>query len=239
MPVRDCLAGVDVLVLAGGLGTRLREVLPDAPKVLAPVGERVFLDVLLDWLMRFGARRVVLALGHRADEVQRHAEARPRSGLEIVSVVEPEPLGTAGAIRLARAHVHGATALVTNGDSFVDADLCAFLAAHRAGGAEVTLLCTRVPDSGRYGTVEIDGRGRITRFREKVAGQGAGTINAGVYLMERSVLNRLDGGSLERDVFQKQPAGALGAYVGDFPFIDIGTPDDLRRAAGFFEERVL
>jgi mannose-1-phosphate guanylyltransferase len=238
MAERYCLADIDVVILAGGLGTRLREVLPDEPKVLAPVGERVFLDVLFAWLGRFGMRRAVLALGHRADAVQRHVAACPPRGLEIVTTVEPEPLGTAGAIGFARAHVRSDTALITNGDSLVDADLCAFLAAHHAGGADATLLCTRVADAGRYGTVEIDGRGRIAGFREKASGQRAGTINAGVYAMERTMLDRLDGGSLERDVFQKLPAGTLGAYAGDFPFIDIGTPDDLRRAAGFFEEKV-
>jgi NDP-sugar pyrophosphorylase family protein len=229
-PTSSCLADIDVLILAGGLGTRLAGVLPGTPKVLAPVGDKVFLDLLLAQLRRFGARRVILSLGHLAPVVEAHVAA-----LGIETVVEPEPRGTAGAIRFARPHLRSQTVVIVNGDSLIDADLCRFVEAHRVSGTIGSLLCTRVPDAARFGTIEI-ADGRIQAFEEKTGLREAGTINAGVYGVERALLDRIDampGPSLERDVFQRLPPGTLGGYVGDFPFIDIGTPDDLARAAGF------
>ena len=232
----DCLADIDVVILAGGLGTRLRSVLADKPKVLAPIGKRTFLDVILDRLAAFGARRVILSLGHLSGEVTAHLAAHPRTGMTILPLVEPAPLGTAGAIRFVLPHLKSATAMVLNGDSLVDADLCAFGAAHRAQHAEGTLLCARVGDAARYGTVDIDASGRITAFREKTGLAAPGVINAGLYLMNAPLLDRIGRGtgpSLERDVFQILPAGTLAAHVGDFAFLDIGVPDDLARAEAF------
>jgi mannose-1-phosphate guanylyltransferase len=233
---KTCLADIDVVILAGGLGTRLRPVLADKPKVLAPVGERTFLDVLLDRLAGYGARNVVLSLGHLADNVRAHLAANPHGDMTIVAETEPEPLGTAGAIRFIRDRLSNATALVLNGDSLVNADLCDFVGAHRRGGAIGTLLCARVPDAARFGTVWVNSNDRVVAFREKTGETMPGTINAGSYLMERMLLDRIDaasGPSLERDVFQTLPAGTLGAHVGDFAFLDIGIPEDLAKIAAF------
>ncbi len=236
MGERACLADIDVVVLAGGLGTRLRPVLSAKPKVLAPVGTRTFLDILLDRLARFGATRVILALGHLAGEVKTYLGQHPRGDMAVLSFVEPEPFGTAGAIRFVRPHIRSKTVLVLNGDSLVEADICAFVATHRASAAVGTLLCARVPDTARYGTVAIDGVGRIADFREKTGETASGTINAGAYLMEPALLDQIEqssGPSLERDIFQGLPPGTLAAHSGDFPFLDIGTPDDLARAGAF------
>src|SRR5215475_7400448 len=102
---RHCLERCDSLVLAGGLGTRIRPVLGDVPKLLAPIGKRTYLDFLLEWLARFGARRVVFALGHGAPPILDHLGRRPRGSLAIETAVEPSPLGTAGAVRFARANL--------------------------------------------------------------------------------------------------------------------------------------
>ena len=235
MPPTDCLAEIDVLILAGGLGTRLAGVLVGKPKVLAPIGSRTFLDILLDRLAHFGAKRIVLSLGHLADEVQRHLAASPRSDLSVEWVVEPEPQGTDGALRFARSALRSPTVLILNGDSLIDADLCGLVETHRSSGVEATLLCTRVSDAARFGTVEIDG-GRIQRFHEKTGFSLPGTINAGVYVMSGGLLDQvavLPGPSLERDIFQKLSPGTLGAHAGDFSFIDIGTPEDFARAVDF------
>ena len=112
-------------MLAGGLGTRIRPVLGDTPKLLAPIGGRPYLWYLLEWLRKFGARRIVLGLGHGAGAVLDYLRAQPAADLDIVTVVEPSPLGTAGAIRFARAHLRSDPVLVLNGDTFVNADLCA------------------------------------------------------------------------------------------------------------------
>lgn len=234
----DCLASLDVLVLAGGLGTRIRPVLGDIPKLLAPIGGRAYLDHLFDWLRRFGARRIVLGLGYQAQAVTDYLSRHPAGPLEIETVIEPQPLGTAGAIRYARAALRTDPVLIMNGDSFVDAELCDFVRHHRAAGATGTLLCTEVPDAGRYGRVETDARGRIRGFAEKdPAFHGTASINAGVYLLSAALLDDIAAGeatSLERDVFERLPAGSLAAYSGRFKFIDIGTPESLAAAASVF-----
>jgi NDP-sugar pyrophosphorylase family protein len=229
-----CLEHCDSLVLAGGLGTRIRPVLGDVPKLLAPIGDRTYLDFLLQWLARYGARRVVLALGHGAQPILDHLGRRPMGSLAVETVVEPRPLGTAGAVRFARAKLTTDPVLVLNGDSFVDADLCAFYAAHRANGAQGTILCVEVANAGRYGRVLIDDRQRIGGFREKDASfQGDAFISAGVYFLSAALLDEIAAGSatsIERDVFERLPAGSLAAFAGCFRFIDIGTPETLALA---------
>ena len=237
----QCLGAVDILVLAGGLGTRIRPVLGDTPKLLAPIGGRPFLSYLLRWLASFGARRVVLALGHAAAAVEdylrdvRDLDFEATQDLEVIAVVEPQPLGTAGAVRFARAWLHTDPVLVLNGDSFVDADLCGFLAFHRASGAAGTVLGAMVDDAGRYGRIVIDDDARIRRFVEKdTAFRGPAVVNSGVYLMSAALLDAIvamPGPSLERDVFERLPAGSLAAFRGRFDFIDIGTPEALATAA--------
>ena len=234
--MKACLAEIDVVVLAGGLGTRLAGVLDGTPKVLAPIDGRPFLSLLLSWLQGFGARRVIFGLGHLAGAVETYIREHAPKDVECISVVEPEPLGTAGAITHLASHIQNFPVMVLNGDTFVDADLCAFLDNHARSGAPGSVLCTRVSDAGRYGSIDIDGHGHFVGFFEKNAAGGVGgIINAGVYLFERELLNIVasaDGPSLETNVFQKLTPGTLAAYAGEFPFLDIGTPDDLARASG-------
>lgn len=228
------LASVDVAVLAGGLGTRLRSVLGETPKILAPVAGRPFIDHLLLWLASHGARRVILCLGVRADLVLEHLTKQNVAGLEIIPSVEPHPLGTAGALRLALPQLRSDPALVMNGDTFIDADLAAFVAAHREARAKASVLCAQVPSTARYGRLDIADK-RITRFAEKDAAQtGPGPINAGLYLFSRRWLidfARSGGDSLERDIFAKAPPGSFDAVPADgATFIDIGTPESFAQA---------
>jgi NDP-sugar pyrophosphorylase family protein len=226
------LSGIDIVVLAGGLGTRLRGVLPDRPKILAPIGDEPYIAFLLDWLAHEGASRIVFSLGFRADQVQSYLADNPPNVLQVGSVIEPEPAGTAGALRFVAPKLSSDPILVMNGDSFIDADLSEFLQAHHDSDYGVTILCVALPDVSRFGRVEIDDRNRITRFAEKdPARTGAGLINAGVYLFDREVLDdivRGDAKSLERDVFAS--LGGIGAHVVSGAFLDIGTPESLAAA---------
>lgn len=218
--------GIDAVVLAGGLGTRLKSVLPDRPKVLAPVGGRPFIDRLLEQLAALGCGRAVLALGHLAEQVEAHLAANPPP-LPVVCSVEPEPLGTLGAVALARPHLTTDPVLVMNGDTIVDVDADAFLAAHRAGGAPATIAAVQVPDSGRFGGLALSDDDAITAFKEKSADAGPGWISAGVYLLTSPLLDRvaaLGRGSLEVDLFQALPPGSLRAWRASGRFIDYGTP---------------
>ncbi|NQV83744.1 MAG: NTP transferase domain-containing protein [Rhodospirillales bacterium] len=234
-----CLEDIDVVILAGGLGTRIQGVLGDTPKLLAPVGAAPFLDLLILRLKSFGARRLVLGLGHLAEKVTAHLNANPhlgiQGGVDIITATEPEPLGTAGALRFVRPHIKTNPVMVMNGDSFFAADLCEFVTAHRSGGTEGSILCAPVDDTARFGRLDISVEGRVQAFLEKNATlAGPGIINAGVYLFSAAMLDAIDerpGPSLERDVFEQLPPGTLGAVTGEGAFIDIGTPGDLARAA--------
>lgn len=228
------LAGIDVVVLAGGLGTRIRGVLGDTPKVLAPINGRAFLDHLLDHLAALGAGRAVLLLGVGAEQVAAHLDRHPPP-LPVVQVVEPAPLGTAGAIRHALGQMQGDPVMILNGDTWLEADFAAFLAAHGRSGRAVSLLCVEVDDVSRYGRIERDAEGALTRFVEKDPQvTGPGLINGGACLLSGPALQRLaasEGPSLERDVLEKLPAGwVLAWHAEGAAFIDIGTPDSLAQA---------
>lgn len=234
-PETGPLADIDVAVLAGGLGTRLRSVLGKTPKVLAPVAGRPFLDHLLAWLASFGARRVVLCVGFRAEAVLDHVANLPFPGIEVVTSQETEPLGTAGALRLALPHLRSEPVLVMNGDTFVDADLAAFAAAHHARRATASILCATVPSTARYGRLDIDDAGRIRRFSEKdPSDTRPGPINAGLYLFSQpwlATFARSTGSSLERDAFAAAAPGTFDAInAGGVTFIDIGTPESFADA---------
>jgi len=219
------------LVLAGGLGTRLRPALADTPKVLAPVGDRPFLLRLLTWLQRSGLRRVVLCTGHMAEQVEA-AVAAGIDGLEISCAPEPSPLGTGGALRRAVLGLPDPRVLALNGDSFCGCDLHA-LAAQHGPATPASMVVTRVPDAARYGGVTLSEDGEVLGFVEKGLA-GPGWINAGIYLLERRVLVQLpaDGPcSLERELLPGLVGHGLRAVQAPGPFIDIGTPESWARAA--------
>jgi NDP-sugar pyrophosphorylase family protein len=238
----SCLQAVDVFILGGGLGTRIRPVLGDLPKLLAPIAGQPYLQYLFAWLRGFGAIRVVLGLGHGAAAIQDFLQERPSDGIEIETVIEPQPLGTAGAVRFARKTLHTDPVLVLNGDSFVDADLCSFLAHHRDSGASGSIICTRAQGLGRYGHIEVDAAGFIKRFSEKdTFFRGVASINAGVYALSARLLDEIAGGratSLERDVFERMSPSTLAAYSTRGDFFDIGTPESLADAGRIICERM-
>lgn len=226
------LAGVDVVVLAGGLGSRIRPVLHDTPKVLAPIAGRPFLVHLLDRLEAAGAGRVILSLGVLADPVIACLEQEtPRRRLRLTHRVEPRPLGTAGALGFVLDDIKSDAVMVMNGDTFIDADLAAFADVYRRSGADAAVLCVEMADTARFGRVEIGADNRIRRFVEKTP--GAGIINAGVYMMSAAFITAFAAAnavSLERDVLESAPPGTLCAHVVQGRFVDIGTPESLATA---------
>lgn len=231
------LAGCDVVILAGGLGTRIRSVLGDTPKLLAPVGRETLLDFLLARLAAQGASRVVFALGHRAEAIAAHLEGR-KTAVEMLCVVEPAPLGTAGALRYVRPRLRPGPAVVMNGDTLIDLDLRLLPARLDETGADAVLACVSVPDAGRFGRVIVSPDGFIERFAEK--GQaGPGIVNAGVYALSARFLDRVAGGtgaSLENDYFQTAGPGRLAAAPVAGRFVDIGTPEGFAEGARLFGE---
>ena len=227
--------GLQVVILAGGLGTRLRGVLDDRPKILAPIGQQAFLDHLLTALAAAGVERVLLCLGYLAEKVEDHLKANPPP-LPVDWVKEPKPLGTGGALRLARPRLlQGCPALVMNGDTWIRFDLAGLLRYRADMAALGALVYAQVPDVSRYGRLEMDASGYVTSFHEKdVAQFGPGNINGGVYLFSSDLLDLLaasDVVSLERDFLEKLPPRSLIGFRATGPFIDIGTPETLANAA--------
>ncbi len=155
---------IPAVVLAGGLGTRLRSIAGDRPKPMVPVGDRPFLDYLIEYLRAQGVSDVILSVSYRAEVVERHFGSGAAHGVRIRYSKEPKPAGTAGALRYAAAIVQEATWLVMNGDSFVFVDLEAMLEFHKDVGAQATLALAQVPDSSRFGRVHLGPGGSIVRF---------------------------------------------------------------------------
>jgi D-glycero-alpha-D-manno-heptose 1-phosphate guanylyltransferase len=219
------------LVLVGGVGSRLRAVSGDLPKPMVPIAGRPFLEYLLRFLRGQDVRRVVLCVGYAADRIRSYFGAGERVGLELDYSEEQELLGTGGALKLGAARAAGSTLLALNGDSFVNFNVQEMLRTHRARGAAVTVALTRVPDAARFGAVDWDGRsGLIRAFGEKARG-GPGLINAGVYLVEREVIEAIPEGvvSLEHRVLPDLAGKRAYGVVAEGPFVDIGLPEEYRR----------
>lgn len=229
---------LQAIILAGGRGSRLRPVLPDTPKILAPVDGRPFLDILLGHLAELGFARLHFSLGIGAAEVERHLANRDRSDVSLTRFTEPAPLGTGGAVLANQKHVDADPVFVINGDSIVRFDPKRMLAAHEAAGpaARITVLTATVDNAARYGAVRLDGT-RIVQFGEKQA-SGSGAVNAGVYLMDRSLFEGLPPPdapiSLEETLLPRWvDEGRAFAFPADGLLLDIGTPESLGAAPAF------
>jgi NDP-sugar pyrophosphorylase family protein len=229
---------ITAAILCGGLGSRLRSVVADRPKALAPVGGRPFLTYLLDQLAAAAVGEVVLLTGYRADQVY-DALGPTYAGMSLLYSEEPTPLGTGGALRLALPCLSGRTVLLLNGDSFCDVDLPAFRAFHRRHAADASLVLARARDTSRFGRVRTGPGGRVWGFEEKGSAPGGGWINAGVYLLDRGLVEELPPGrpaSLEREAFPAwAAAGRLHGFRCPGRFLDIGTPTSYAEAERFFE----
>ena len=230
------LAELNAVILAGGLGTRLRSVVQDRPKVLAEIAGRPFLTYLLDQLIKVNIGEVVLCTGYRSHQVRDTLGDRYR-GLGITYSVETFPLGTAGALRMALALFRSDPVLVMNGDSYCDAEFGSFWQWHRRREAVTSLLLTKADDAQRFGQVQVADDGAVTAFQEKGASAGSGLISAGIYLMSRNLISSIPGGtsvSLEREVFPRWVGHGLYGFETESRFMDIGTPDTFAGAGSFF-----
>lgn len=227
-------ASIDVVILAGGKGTRLQSVVADVPKPLAPVGGRPFLDYQFAQLRQMPGRgKVVLAIGHLAERVIAHYNAH-RPMLDLAFSIEARPLGTGGGLRNALGLTTSRQILVLNGDSIFHWDIGAICAAHQRCAARATLSLLEVEDVSRYGSVSVEG-GRVTSFFEKSREPRPGLINAGVYLFERDAVAAIlenENVSLEQQVLPAlAEAGALAAAPFRSDFIDIGLPETYKLAS--------
>lgn len=222
---------MECVILAGGMGTRLRSVVSDLPKCMAPVAGKPFLHYIVETLGALGFDHIILSLGYKHECIEQWV-----SGLDthvrIDCVVENEPLGTGGGVRYAFSKAREESVFVLNGDTFFDVDFREMAAMHNAGRAVATVALKPMRDFERYGEVELSEDGcRISAFREKRPCE-AGLINGGIYLIRRSALEKMPQKfSMEKDFFEKEVGGGrIAGYVSDGYFIDIGIPEDYAKA---------
>ncbi len=228
---------MQALILVGGEGTRLRPLTETVPKSVMPLAGRPFLSYMIDWLGRHGVDEVVLACGFKADQVR---DVLGEGGTPRLRYVEePEPRGTAGAIKFAAKQLSGRF-LALNGDVFTDLDLTALMSFHERRGSRATLGLYPVRDTTGYGLVRRGDDGAVLEFLEKPDRAGPGEINAGTYVLEHAVLDLIPDGemvSIERDVFPRMIAEGLYAIPLDGYWMDIGTPDRYLQATWDILER--
>lgn len=221
----------EAIVLAGGLGTRLKGVISDIPKPMAPVANQPFLKFILDYLKQQGIERVILSVGYKHEIISDFFSCE-YSGLELLYAIEDEPLGTGGAIRLASEMLKGESAFVINGDTSFDVDLVKQEEVAQLEKSDLCLALKPMKDFDRYGSVEINGNS-ISSFKEKQWVED-GLINGGIYWLNKSILEPFELGtrfSFEQDLMEKQVAsGKISAFVSDTYFIDIGIPEDYKQA---------
>jgi D,D-heptose 1,7-bisphosphate phosphatase len=235
---------VDAIILAGGLGTRLREVTSDLPKVLAPVRGKPFLDIILHSLNAYGfIRRVVIAVGYMSEKIISHYGGEQPYRFEIAFSIERELLGTGGGIKRALKLTSTSNVLVLNGDSYVETDLNQLCWDHKTKGADMTIVLKSVDDAGRFGMVSLDRDSRVVNFEEKKERSNGtalqGIVNAGVYLLDRSLFDGVEDGipvSLERELFPAILGKKIYGHVSKGKFIDIGTPESFRMADSYLQE---
>lgn len=223
----------EVIILAGGLGTRLQPVIEGLPKAMAPVRGRPFLEYLLDYLAESGLTHAIMSTGHLSDIIQDHFREKYR-GIKISYAFEDKPLGTGGAVVNAGKMVQKEQYFVMNGDTLFRADMRKMYSTHRDKKADITIALREAEDVSRYGCINMEEKGRIITFSEKEKKKGGGWINGGIYLMNKSVISDAELPvifSLEKDLFPS----ILGdhdvyGFTDDAYFIDIGTPEDYERA---------
>ena len=219
------LANIDVVILCGGLGTRLRSISEDLPKSLMPFAGRPFIEILMETLLPFGFKRFVLCVGHLREKIRANFY---KSHYDVVFSEEEDPLGTGGALKNAESAIRGSLFLVMNGDSICPVDFYRFYSFHRQKGGVLSLVLAK-PQAGQdYGVIEADENQCIISFREKKECSGTMFINGGIYFMQRDVFRHMPASnrfSLENDLFPKILSQGCYGYQEDTEVIDIGTPE--------------
>jgi D-glycero-alpha-D-manno-heptose 1-phosphate guanylyltransferase len=217
----------EAIILAGGLGTRLRNAVPDLPKCMAPVAGRPFLAHVIEHWRGVGITRFIFSLGYMHEVIEAYLETLD---LTYACVVEEHPLGTGGAIQAATQAATTDNLLITNGDTLFKVDAQVLAKYHHEKGALVTLALKPMHDFDRYGVVNVDKEGRVKTFEEKKAVRD-GLINGGVYILRKRALTGTAPFSFEKDYLEPQVGGGrFFGYVSEAYFIDIGIPEDYNRA---------
>lgn len=220
---------MQAILLAGGLGTRLRSVVNDRPKPMALIHGRPFMEYVTRELVKNGVTEIIFAVGYKGSMVEEHFKDGAGFGFRAYYSYEETLLGTAGAIKNAGQFIRGDRFFVLNADTFYRIDYSRLIRCQDRLGLDMALVLREVPDASRYGQAVLDGSGRLIGFNEKTEDRRPGTINGGIYLMKRELLDLIPGGrvSLENEMIPGwlTDGRPLGGFVNDGYFIDIGIPE--------------
>jgi D-glycero-alpha-D-manno-heptose 1-phosphate guanylyltransferase len=228
------------IILAGGMGTRLKTIISDLPKPMAPIMNVPFLTYQLNYLKHFGIKKVIFSVGYLSEKIIAHYN-QSFENISIEYSIEKNPLGTGGGIRMAMSNLNEDLVLILNGDSFFDLDLEQFYNLHLEQKSDFSLALRYVNNSERYGNIEFNSSNQITSFIEKNQLNQSGYINAGVYILSKKLYLQNTkpniNFSIEKDFFEKQLNQLIikGFEFKDY-FIDIGIPEDYLKAQDDFKE---
>jgi D-glycero-alpha-D-manno-heptose 1-phosphate guanylyltransferase len=227
---------MEAIILAGGMGTRLRKVVTDLPKPMAPVNGKPFLHYLFQWLGKYNVSKIIISAGYRHEVIGRHF-GDSFNGIPLDYVIEEKPLGTGGAVIRSLKNTGAEDVLIVNGDTWFPIDLYKFHSQHTGYDHIFSIALKRMHDFSRYGAVETDGYD-ITGFSEKKHFD-EGLINGGIYLVKKSffeVRQFPEVFSLEKDLLSREAGShVLKGIVFNDPFIDIGIPEEYKRAGSVID----
>jgi D-glycero-alpha-D-manno-heptose 1-phosphate guanylyltransferase len=234
---------MQALILAGGLGTRLRSVVSDRPKPMADINGKPFLYYILNKLLKGTIKNIVLAVGYKHEIIEEYFGDGYGLNCDIEYSVEKELLGTGGAISNAKKFLLENEILILNGDTYFNIDFDSMLQFHRKNNSNFTMALRKVDDSSRYGSVEFDGDNRITNFVEKGVESTSSYINGGIYIVNNNIIQSLKENtkfSLEQETIPEILHNeGIYAFLSDEYFIDIGIPEDYERFCHDVKEEVL
>ena len=225
------LKDIDVVILCGGFGTRLRPAVSDRPKVLAEINENTFLDILINDLLKHGFRNIILCVGYLKEQIIEHFNYE--KNYNILYSEEDTPLGTGGALKNARTLIKSDTFMAMNGDSICNIDFKDLFDIHIDKNALLSMVLTHSQDGNDYGNVALDDSQNITSFKEKSDDKRECLINAGVYMMQNEIFSYMpdeNNFSLEYDLFPKLITSKCYGYIIENELLDIGTPERYKKA---------
>ncbi|MCK4809550.1 MAG: NTP transferase domain-containing protein [Candidatus Omnitrophica bacterium] len=228
---------IDVVILCGGLGTRLKIAVNDRPKPMAEIGGKPFLDILIKYIFSFGFRRFLLCTGYKGDVISAHIKkSYNKAKGDFLVIREKKRLRTGGAVKNAASFIKSDIFMVLNGDSFCKVDLLKFMDFHKFKKAKISMVLSKVSSNADCGVVELGSNSEVSMFKEKGLRAEKCLVNAGIYLFDKDVFGLFplkESFSLENDFFPSLQ-GCIFGFVTAQPIIDIGTPGRYKKAQLFF-----
>lgn len=232
----------DVIILCGGLGTRLRSVVKNVPKPLADINGKPFLDVLIDHIsLNKNVGKIILAAGYKGEQIKKRFTSEPNNRKKIEVIIENEPLGTGGAIRNSLSNINTDNFIVINGDSFINQSLDELISYHLTSKKKITITIKHKKNTARYGLIELDKTDMtVNKFLEKDDTNQAGYINSGIYVMDKKWASK----NLVEKVFSIEEKfqdiieeESINCFLSNANFIDIGTVKSYNEAQTFFNQQ--